>query len=55
MVGEFEVGTQREEETENKAREAIPYRKLYQFNQWYDIFRIPVNTGVPFRVYRYFI
>ena len=48
VVGEFKVGTQREEETENKVRELIPYRKLYRFSQWYGIFRIPVNTGVPF-------
>ena len=37
------------------SRESIPYWRLYRFNQWYDIFRIPVNTGIPFRVYRYFI
>ena len=42
MVGEFEVGTQREEETENNARESISYQKLYQVSQRYDIFRIPV-------------
>ena len=35
-------------------RKSIPYRRLYRFGQWYDIFRIPVNTGIPFRVYRYY-
>ena len=29
-------------------RELILYRRLYWFGQRYDIFRIPVNTGVPF-------
>ena len=36
----------------------VSYRKKYQpyrFGHRYDIFRIPVNTGVPFRVYHYFI
>ena len=28
---------------------------MYLFGHWYDIFWIPVNTGVPFRVYCYFI
>ena len=37
------------------ARESIPYRKLYRFDQQYDIFRIPINTSIPFRVYCYFI
>ena len=37
------------------SRESIPYRRLYRVGQRYDIFRIPVNTGVPFRVYRYFL
>ena len=37
------------------AKESIPYRKLYLFGQRYDIFRILVNTGVPFWVYRYFL
>ena len=36
-------------------RLSIPYRRPYRFGHRYDIFRIPVNTGVPFRVYRYFI
>ena len=36
-------------------RMSIPYRRPYRFGHRYDIFRIPVNTGVPFRVYRYFI
>ena len=36
-------------------RMSIPYWRLYWFGHRYDIFRIPVNTGVPFRVYRYFI
>ena len=40
---------------ELKSRESISYRRLYRFGQRYDIFRIPVNTGVPFRVYRYFL
>ena len=38
-----------------KSNESIPYRRLYRFGQRYDIFRIPVNTGVPFRVYHYFL
>ena len=38
-----------------KARMSIPYRRPYRFGHRYDIFRIPVNTGVPFRVYRYFL
>ena len=37
------------------ARMSIPYRRPYRFGHRYDIFRIPVNTGVPFRVYRYFL
>ena len=36
-------------------RKSISYRKLYWFNHRYDIFRIPVNTGIPFRIYCYFI
>ena len=36
-------------------RMSIPYRRPYRFGHRYDIFRIPVNTGVPFRVYRYFL
>ena len=36
-------------------RKSISYRRLYRFGQWYDIFRIPVNTGVSFRVYCYYI
>ena len=36
------------------AKESIPYQKLYRFGQ-HDIFRILVNTGVPFQVYRYFL
>ena len=35
-----------------RPRESIPYLMLYQFSQWCDIFRIPVNTSIPFRVYR---
>ena len=38
-----------------KTRMSIPYRRPYRFGHRYDIFRIPVNTGVPFRVYRYFL
>ena len=41
-----------EEEEEYVSRVSIPYRRLYRFSQWYDIFRIPVNTGIPFRDYR---
>ena len=37
------------------SRMSIPYRRPYRFGHRYDIFRIPVNTGVPFQVYRYFI
>ena len=37
-----------------KARMSILYRRSYRFGHWYDIFRISVNIGVPFRVYRYF-
>ena len=37
------------------ARESILYRRLYRFGQRYDIFRIPVNTVVPFWVYCYFL
>ena len=40
---------------EVKARMSISYMRLYRFSHWYDIFWIPVNTGVPFRVYRYFL
>ena len=36
-------------------RKSIPYWRLYRFGQRYDIFRIPVNTGVPFRIYHYFL
>ena len=36
-------------------RESIPYWRLYRFGQWYDIFRIPVNSDVLFPVYRYYI
>ena len=28
-------------------RESIPYRRLYRFSQRYNIFQIPINTGVP--------
>ena len=38
-----------------RARKSIPYRRLYWFGQRYDIFWILVNTGVPFRIYRYFL
>ena len=38
-----------------RARKSIPYRRLYRFGQQYDIFWILVNTGVPFRIYRYFL
>ena len=37
------------------SKESIPYRRLYWFGQRYDIFRISVNTSVPFRVYCYFL
>ena len=37
-----------------RPRELIPYRRLYRFGQQYDIFRILVNTDVPFWVYHYF-
>ena len=37
------------------SRKSISYRKLYRFGQQYDIFRIPVNTDVLFRIYRYFL
>ena len=40
---------------ELKSRESIPYQRLYWFGQRYDIFRISVNTSVPFQVYRYFL
>ena len=36
-----------------RSRKSIPYRRLYRFGQKYDIFRIPVNTDEPFRIYRY--
>ena len=36
-------------------RKSILYRKLYRFDQRYNIFWIPINIGVPFRVYRYFL
>ena len=36
-------------------RRWIPYWRLYWFGHWYDIFRISINTSVPFWVYRYFI
>ena len=36
-------------------RMSIPYRRPYRFSHRYDIFRIPVNIGVSFRVYRYFL
>ena len=36
-------------------KKSILYRRLYRFGQRYDIFRIPVNTGVSFRVYCYFL
>ena len=34
-------------------RMSIPYQRLYRFGHRYDIFRIPVNTGIPFQIYRY--
>ena len=37
------------------ARKLIPYQRLYRFGYRFDIFQISVNTGVPFRVYHYFI
>ena len=37
-----------------RPRELIPYWRLYRFGQQYDIFRILVNTDVPFWVYHYF-
>ena len=40
---------------EVKARMSISYLRPYRFSHWYDIFWIPINTGVPFRVYRYFL
>ena len=33
-------------------RKSIPYQRLYRFGQQYEIFQVPVNTGVPFRDYR---
>ena len=36
-------------------RKSISYQKLYRFNHRNDIFRIPVNIGIPFRIYCYFI
>ena len=39
----------------DRARMSISYRRPYWFGHRYDIFRISVNTGVPFRVYRYFL
>ena len=30
------------------SRMSIPYRRPYRFGHWYDIFRIPVNTGYHF-------
>ena len=36
-------------------RMSIPYRRPYRFGHRYDIFQISVNTGVPFRVYHYFL
>ena len=36
-------------------KKSIPYRMLYRFGHQYNIFRIPINTGIPFRVYCYFI
>ena len=41
--------------TDLMARKSISYRRLYRFGQRYDIFQVPVNTGVPFRIYRYFL
>ena len=40
---------------QKKLRKSILYRRLYRFGHQYDIFRIPINTGVPFLVYPYFI
>ena len=37
-----------------RPRKSILYRRLYWFGQRYDIFWVLVNTGVPFRIYRYF-
>ena len=39
----------------HRLRESIPYWMLYRFDQQYNIFRIPVNTGISFRIYRYFL
>ena len=36
-------------------RKSIPYQRVYRFDHRYDILRIPVNTGVPFRINCYFI
>ena len=36
-----------------KSSVSIPYRRLYRFGQRYDIFWIPVNTTILFRVYCY--
>ena len=39
-----------------RPRESIPYRRLYQFGQWYDIFRIPVyrfGFTAIFYIYKY--
>ena len=38
-----------------RVRKSIPYWRLYRFGHRYDIFRVPVNTGVLFQVYCYFI
>ena len=40
---------------QKRLRKSILYRRLYRFGHQYDIFRIPINTGVPFLVYPYFI
>ena len=36
-------------------KKSIPYRRLYRFGHWYNIFRVPINTDIPFRIYHYFI
>ena len=39
-----------------RPRESIPYRRLYRFGQWYDIFRIPVYRFgfiAIFYIYKY--
>ena len=55
IVREVERLNYKDNNCEFQSRMSIPYRRPYRFGHRYDIFRIPVNTGVPFWVYRYFI